>query len=441
MNICIIGTGYVGLVSGACYSDIGHNVTCIDINKEKIESLNKGIVPIFEPGLEELIKKNVKADRLKFSIEFEQGIQGANIVYLIVGTDPLSNGETDLTYLKEAAKSVAKYLTDYKLIAIKSTVPVGTCRKIKKLITKEAGHSNFDIASNPEFLREGSAISDTFNMERAVFGVETDRAEKLLRKLHEKFKTKVVVTNLESSEMIKYAANAFLATKISFINEIANVCEKVGADVTKVSEGIGLDHRISPFFLNAGIGYGGSCFPKDTSSLVKIAEEVGYDFKIVKDVERVNYEQRFKVIEKLKEAIGGKLKGKRIAVLGLAFKPNTDDMRGAPSIDIIYKLQQCEANIIAYDPIASENAKKIIPNLKTTNSILEAANGAHALIILTEWPEFQDIDLEVLEKIMDNNVIIDGRNVFSISMMKSLDFYYASIGRETIYPKGKKSSQ
>jgi UDPglucose 6-dehydrogenase len=437
MNICVIGTGYVGLVSGVCFSEIGNKVTCIDIDQQKVESLQKGIVPIYEPGLEEIMKKNMNEERLHFSTDLAKGMEDAQVVIIAVGTPPKENGEADLRFVEAVAASIGKHLNDYKVIVTKSTVPVGTGKRVKEIIQNEAGHENFDVASNPEFLREGSAVYDTMNMERAVIGVESERAEKLLTELHEPFQTKVVVADVETAEMIKYAANAFLATKITFMNEVANLCELVGADVTKVAEGMGYDNRIGSAFLNAGIGYGGSCFPKDTSALISIAKNAGYDFKIVKNVEIVNNEQRFRVIPKVEEALGNNLEGKKIAVLGLAFKPNTDDMRDAPSIDVIPELMGRGAEVLAYDPVAMENAQKVIPNLQTVSSLDDAISGADAVVILTEWNEFKEMDLSKLAENVNQKNVIDGRNIFSLDTMEQHGFYYASIGRRTV--KGLKS--
>jgi len=437
MNICVIGTGYVGLVSGVCFSEIGNKVTCIDIDQQKVESLQKGIVPIYEPGLEEIMKKNMKEERLQFSTDLAKGMEDAQVVIIAVGTPPKENGEADLRFVEAVAASIGKHLNDYKVIVTKSTVPVGTGKRVKEIIRNEAGHENFDVASNPEFLREGSAVYDTMNMERAVIGVESERAEKLLTELHAPFQTKVVVADVETAEMIKYAANAFLATKITFMNEVANLCELVGADVTKVAEGMGYDNRIGSAFLNAGIGYGGSCFPKDTSALISIAKNAGYDFRIVKNVEIVNNEQRFRVIPKVEEALGNNLEGKKIAVLGLAFKPNTDDMRDAPSIDVIPVLMGKGAEVLAYDPVAMENAHKVIPNLETVSSMDAAVSGADAVVILTEWNEFKEMDLSKLSEKLNQKIVIDGRNIFSLDTMEQHGFYYASIGRRTV--KGLKS--
>ncbi|KEZ48774.1 UDP-glucose dehydrogenase family protein [Metabacillus indicus] len=435
MKICVVGTGYVGLVSGVCFSDIGNSVTCIDIDERKIERMKMGESPIYEPGLDELMKKNINEGRLHFSTDLAEGMEGADAVYIAVGTPPKENGEANLAFVDKVAEQIGENLKDYKVIVTKSTVPVGTGKRVKAIIEKAAGHSNFDIASNPEFLREGSAIKDTMNMERAVIGVESAKAEALLKELHAPFNTTIVTADVETAEMIKYAANAFLATKISFINEIANICELVGADVTKVAEGMGHDNRIGSAFLNAGIGYGGSCFPKDTSALVSIAKQAGYDFKIVRDVEYVNKLQRFKIVDKLLEAYDNNIANKKIAVLGLAFKPNTDDMRDAPSIEIIEELQKHGAHPVGYDPVAAENAKKVINNLKTADSVEEAIQNADAILLLTDWDEIKNLDVAKAGKALNEKIMIDGRNVFDPGFMENQGFYYASIGRKTVNGK------
>jgi len=431
MNICVVGTGYVGLVSGVCFSDLGNYVTCVDLDEKKIEILKQGKSPIYEPGIEELIKKNSHENRLFFTTDLESAMEDAQIIIIAVGTPRKVNGEADLTYIEKVAESIGRYIKEYKVVVTKSTVPVGTGKIVKELIAQHANGVQFDVASNPEFLREGSAIYDTLNMERAVIGVESEQAAKLLTELHKPLTNNIVRTNIETAEMIKYASNAFLATKISFINEIANLCELLGADVTKVAEGMGYDKRIGKAFLQAGIGYGGSCFPKDTSALVAIAEQAGYNFRIVKDVEQVNKEQRYKVIDKLRVALHNDLHGKKIAVLGLAFKPNTDDMRDAPSVDIIPILQHEGADVVAYDPVANNHAQRIIPNLQVADTKEEAIINSDAILILTDWKEFKEMDLAKVAKLVKQKIIVDGRNMFSVEEMEEAAFYYASIGRRT----------
>ncbi len=430
MNICVIGTGYVGLVSGTCFSDIGNNVTCVDLDERKIKMLEDGEIPIYEPGLKELVAKNVQAGRLSFTTDLAKGMKDAEVVFIAVGTPPKENGEADLTYIKSVANSIGEHLEKYVVVVTKSTVPVGTGKMIKDII-KSKSAVEFDVASNPEFLREGSAIYDTQNMDRAVIGVESKRAGDLLTKLHEPFNTEVVLTNIETAEMIKYASNAFLATKISFINEIANICEQVDADVTEVAKGMGLDPRIGEKFLQAGIGYGGSCFPKDTRAIIQIAEQANYDFKIVKSVEDVNNAQRLRLVDKLAKALGS-LKGKHIGVFGLAFKPNTDDMRDAPSIDIIKEIRNQGATVLAYDPVASENAKTMIDQLQVSEDLYGTVKDADAVLILTEWDEVKGLDLTKVKEMMRGHVIVDGRNVFDLDTVKQLGFYYDSIGRRVV---------
>lgn len=432
MNICVIGTGYVGLVSGTCFSDVGNNVTCIDLDESKIENLKKGIIPIYEPGLKEMVLKNIDDNRLHFSTNLAEGMKDAEVVIIAVGTPQAPSGEANLEYVENVAVSIGENLNGYKVIVTKSTVPVGTGQRVKNIV-KEYSHGKFefDVASNPEFLREGSAVYDTMNMDRAVIGVESQKAEDVLTKLHEPFNTEIVVTNVETSEMIKYAANAFLATKISFINEIANLSEHFGADVKKVAEGIGLDKRIGKHFLQAGIGYGGSCFPKDTSALIHIGREVGEDLSILKAVENVNKQQRMKIADKVNEVYPD-LEGKKLAVLGLAFKPNTDDMRYAPSVDLIPYFKNKGAEVIAFDPVAYENAVKEIEGLNYTTDLYETVKDSDAVIILTEWDEVKKMDLNKVKELVNHPVIIDGRNIFELEDMKQLGFYYASIGRPTV---------
>ncbi|OLO42346.1 UDP-glucose 6-dehydrogenase [Alkalihalophilus pseudofirmus] len=431
MNICVIGTGYVGLVSGTCFSEIGNHVICVDLDERKIDMLKNGEIPIYEPGLKELVANNVQAGRLSFTTDLAKGMKNADVVFIAVGTPPKENGEADLTFIKAVASSIGEYLNGYAVVVTKSTVPVGTGKMVKEIIQSKTS-VEFDVASNPEFLREGSAIYDTQNMDRAVIGVESKKAGDILTKLHEPFNTEIVVTNIETAEMIKYAANAFLATKISFINEIANICEQVDADVTEVARGMGLDPRIGSKFLQAGIGYGGSCFPKDTRAIIQIAQQANYEFKIVKSVEDVNNAQRMRLVDKLTKAFGS-LEGKQIGVFGLAFKPNTDDMRDAPSVDIIREIQRQGATVLAYDPVASENAKTIIKPLQTSDHLYDTVKDADAVLILTEWNEIKGLDLAKVKELMRGNVIVDGRNVFDLETVNQHGFYYDSIGRRLIY--------
>ncbi|WP_127531061.1 UDP-glucose dehydrogenase family protein [Paenibacillus kobensis] len=432
MKLAVIGTGYVGLVSGVCFAHLGNEVICVDKVKEKIEMLDRGEVPIYEPGLKELIHTNVEAGRLRFSTNLADAVQESDIIILAVGTPSLPNGEANLSYIKQAAAEIGAAINQYKVIVTKSTVPVGTNEKVAAII---AEHTNqlFDVASVPEFLREGSAIRDTLNPDRIVIGASSEKAREWLRQLHSVLTDNILVTDIRSAEMIKYASNAFLATKISFINEIANICEKVGADVTKVAEGMGHDKRIGRSFLKAGIGYGGSCFPKDTQALIQIAGHVDYEFKLLKSVVEVNQDQRFNVIRKL-EAILDSLQGKTIAVWGLAFKPDTDDIRDAPAVEIIQTLLQRGASVKAYDPVATANFSQLIahPKLEYCESKEDAAAGADALCLLTEWNEFAEISLAELESLLRKPILIDGRNVFSEEELSQTSFIYYSVGRPSL---------
>ncbi|NEU61373.1 UDP-glucose/GDP-mannose dehydrogenase family protein [Paenibacillus sp. ALJ109b] len=429
MNIAVIGTGYVGLVSGVCFSEIGNQVICVDNNEAKVEMLNEGNVPIYEPGLKELMASNMKAGKLSFTSNIAEAISQSDIIFIAVGTPSLPSGEANLSYVEQVAIEIGSHIESYKIIVTKSTVPVGTNDRIRELISSISSQP-FDVASVPEFLREGSAVNDTLNPDRIVIGTNSDRAIKSLKKLHRPLTENLIITDIRSAEMIKYASNAFLATKISFINEISNICEKVGADVTRVAEGMGYDKRIGASFLKAGIGYGGSCFPKDTQALIQIAGMVDYDFRLLKSVVQVNQDQRFHIIHKLEEALGS-LKGKTIAVWGLAFKPETDDVRDAPAIDIIQHLSDAGAVIKAYDPIATANFRKEVDVASITweENPLHAAEGADALCVLTEWKEFAHIDLKELAEIMKDPIMIDGRNLYSAEQVQASNLQYYSVGR------------
>jgi len=429
MKMAVIGTGYVGLVSGVCFSNLGHEVTCVDKDESKIAMLKRGEVPIYEPGLKELIDKNTEEGRLFFSSDISAPVKEAEIVMIAVGTPQAENGEADLTYIEQAAREIAGAMNGYKIIVTKSTVPVGTNERIRKIISDLTPHA-FDVVSVPEFLREGTAVRDTFYPDRVVIGADNPQAAEVIAGLHRTLTDNLVMTDLRSAEMIKYASNAFLATKISFINEIANICEKVGADVTEVARGMGYDKRIGAAFLKAGIGYGGSCFPKDTQALIQIAGNVEYDFKLLRSVIEVNQLQRLNVIRKLTESLGT-LQGKTIAVWGLAFKPNTDDIREAPSLEIIPLLLDLGASVRAYDPIATKHFRRKVdsPSITYCNSAEEAVWNADALCLLTEWEEFTKVDLSKLEKLMKQPVLVDGRNVFTAQDIAGTGFSYYSIGR------------
>ncbi|MBU5671960.1 UDP-glucose dehydrogenase family protein [Paenibacillus brevis] len=433
MNITIIGTGYVGLVSGVCYAEIGNDVICVDKDPYKIDMLNKGKVPIYEPGLKELIATNRLAGRLAFTSNLSNAVRHSDIVIIAVGTPPLPNGEANLSYIDQAAIEIAKAMNGYKIITVKSTVPVGTNERLAKLIKS---HTNmaFDSISLPEFLREGSAIQDTLYPDRVIIGAEYQNAADTMVQLHKPLTQNIVVTDIRSAEMIKYASNAFLATKISFINEIANICEKVGADVTKVAEGMGYDKRIGSSFLKAGIGYGGSCFPKDTSALIQIAGNVDYEFKLLRSVVEVNQDQRFNVIRKLETIFDGELNGTTIAVWGLSFKPNTDDVRESPALEIIQHLVDNGVRVKTYDPVAMESFQSLFgkEGVIWCEDAMEAAQDADALCLLTEWHEFAKVDLHELQKVLKQPILIDGRNVFNEEQVLGTGFIYYSVGRPNL---------
>ncbi|WP_438349498.1 UDP-glucose dehydrogenase family protein [Paenibacillus sp. FA6] len=433
MKITVIGTGYVGLVSGICYAELGNQVICVDKDISKIEMLNAGGIPIYEPGLKELAAANRTKGRLSFTTDLLSAVTQSDIIILAVGTPPLPNGEANLDYIDEAALEVAAAMNSYKIIAVKSTVPVGTNERLGALIRTQT-NKPFDSISLPEFLREGSAIQDTLHPDRIIIGADSQDAADTMTQLHKPLTEQIVVTDIRSAEMIKYASNAFLATKISFINEIANICEKVGADVTKVAEGMGYDKRIGPSFLKAGIGYGGSCFPKDTSALIQIAGNVDYEFKLLRSVVEVNRDQRFNVIRKLGAIFEGELKGKTVAVWGLAFKPNTDDVRDSPALEIIQHLVDNGVKVKAYDPIAMDNFRALFgkDGVEWCNDAMETAQGADALCLLTEWDEFAEVDLVQLQSVLKRPILIDGRNVFNEEHLLGTDFIYYSVGRPSL---------
>ncbi|NQU99818.1 MAG: UDP-glucose/GDP-mannose dehydrogenase family protein [Parcubacteria group bacterium] len=430
MNIAIIGTGYVGSVTGACLAKIGHKVINLDIDEDKINLYKSGKVPIYEPGLGKLILEEQKKKRLSFSTSYSDTIPKSEVIYIAVGTPSRKDGKADLTYVEAAAKEIAKNMNGYKVIVNKSTVPVGTGTKIEKIISKYY-KGKFDIVSNPEFLREGSAVKDFLKPDRVVIGSRSNKARDIMLKVYEKIDYPKVTTLIESAEMTKYASNAFLATKISFINEIANICEKVGADVEDVARGMGMDKRIGMDFLRAGIGYGGSCFPKDVNALDQIAGTKGYDFKLIKSVIEVNNRQRTLIIDKL-EDIFDNLKEKKVCVLGLAFKKDTDDIRESAAIDIIKMLSDIGARITTYDAKAAENSKKILKNknVEFCKNPYEAVKKAEALIIATDWTEFQKLNYKKIKKLMKRPNIIDGRNILDPEKMKKLGFKYSGVGRK-----------
>lgn len=435
MELAVIGTGYVGLVTGTCFAELGHQVICLDNDLEKIARLKAGQIPIYEPGLEELFHKNRKAGRLQLTDDFKTAIEPSKVIFITVGTPDKGNGETDLSALEAVTRQIGSLMSDYKLIVEKSTVPVQTGERIKEIIRQNNGNRvPFDVASNPEFLREGAAVEDFMNPDRIVVGVENPRAEKILRQLYESFSAPLIVTDVKTAELIKHASNSFLATKISFINAIANVCERVGADVVNVARAIGLDRRIGKDFLNAGIGFGGSCFHKDLASFIHLAEKAGYDFKLLKAVEEINHEQRKLLIRKIENALGT-LEGKTVGIWGLAFKPETDDLRNAPSLTLMGKLLAEGAKIKAYDPQAMEKARKIFPQPAYCLDPYEAAQGSDCLVLLTEWDEFKNMDFSVIKAMMKQPVLVDGRNLYDAVQMMRLGFNYIGIGRKQFSPR------
>lgn len=436
MNIAIVGTGYVGLVSGTCFAEMGVDVTCIDVNRQKIEQLEKGVIPIYEPGLEELVHKNVNAGRLHFGTDLAAVLDRVEVVFSAVGTPPDEDGSADLKYVLEVARTVGQNMKDYLVVVTKSTVPVGTAKKVRHAIQEELDKRGlqleFDVASNPEFLKEGAAVDDFMRPDRVVVGVESDRAREIMKRLYRPFmltNDRMLFTDIPSAEMIKYAANSMLATRISFMNDIANLCELVGANVNMVRKGIGSDSRIGAKFLYPGCGYGGSCFPKDVKALVKTAEQNGYEMRVLKAVEEVNDKQKRVLFDKLARHLGGELSGKTIALWGLAFKPETDDMREAPSLVLIDLLLEAGCRVKVYDPVAMEECRRRIGDrVEYCRDKYEAAVDAEALLLVTEWKEFRVPSWEVLKKAMRGRVVIDGRNIYDREEMKRNDFEYECIG-------------
>jgi UDPglucose 6-dehydrogenase len=440
MVITFVGHGYVGLVSAAVFADLGNTVWVIGHTPEKVENLKKGIIPIYEPGLQELVKRNLEAKRLLFTLDFNPAIAESDVIFIAVGTPSAQDGQADLSVVFSVAEKIGRHLDKYSVIVTKSTVPVGTNKKVQKIIEKvKPKKAEFDIASAPEFLREGQAISDTQNPDRIIIGTESKKAEKVLVELHtplvtkeEKINPRIILCNIETAEMIKYASNAFLATKISFANAISHLAEKTGADGLKVLQAVGVDKRIGPSFLNAGAGYGGSCFPKDVRALIAIAKDYAYDFNLLNEVQRINEEAMLRIVTKAQKILNNDLKNQTISVLGLSFKPDTDDMRDAPSITIIRELLRLGAKIKTYDPIAMENAKKIFAkekNIEFSQDSYKAVNNADLLIILTEWNEFQQLDLKRVKSLMKKSNIIDGRNIYDPDIVKNLGFNYIGVGR------------
>ena len=437
MKIAIVGTGYVGLVTGTCFAEIGVNVTCVDTNSEKIESLQKGVIPIYENGLEEMVLRNVKAKRLKFTTSLESCLNDVEVIFSAVGTPPDEDGSADLSYVLEVARTIGRHMNQYKLVVTKSTVPVGTARRVRAAIQEELDKRGvtieFDVASNPEFLKEGNAISDFMSPDRVVVGVESARAEKLMSKLYKPFllnNFRVIFMDIPSAEMTKYAANSMLATRISLMNDIANLCELVGADVNMVRSGIGSDTRIGRKFLYPGIGYGGSCFPKDVKALIKTAEQNGYTMRVLRAVEEVNEAQKSVLFDKLMRQFNGELKGKTIALWGLAFKPETDDMREAPGLVLIDKLLKAGCQVRAYDPAAMDECKRRIGDvIYYARDMYDAVLDADVLMLITEWKEFRLPSWAVVKKTMNQQIVLDGRNIYDKKEMEELGFIYSCIGK------------
>jgi len=431
MNISVVGAGHVGLVTGACFADLGNRVVMVDNDAKRVAGLKKGLMPFYEPGLKELVERGVREKRLSLTTSLKEGVTKSTVIFIAVGTPQKPNGEADLTYVENVARSIAQHLRGYRLIVEKSTVPVQTghwvARTIKTYLTRQ---QPFDVASNPEFLREGTAIQDFIKPDRVILGAESSKAKELLVALYKPLGAPIVVTDINSAELIKHASNSFLAMKISFINAVAQICERGGADVQQVAHGMGLDPRIGRAFLNAGAGYGGFCFPKDVDAFIKISESLGYDFTLLKAVRQINEEQKRSFVAKIQRALWV-LKGKTLGVLGLSFKPNTDDMRYAPALDIIESLQAEGAKVRAFDPQAMKEAAQLLPGVKLCRDAYEVARGADGLAVLTEWNEFKELDFKRIKTLLRQPLIIDGRNIYEPSRLRKLGFRYVSVGRGT----------
>lgn len=437
MDLAIIGSGYVGLVTGACFADVGHNVICVDNDAEKIKQLKAGEVPIYEPGLEEIIHRNVSAHRLRFTGSIQEGVENSQIVFIAVPTPQQPDGDVDLSFLEKVAREIAGVLADYRVIVDKSTVPVKTGEKVAESIKRYNRHgANFDVVSNPEFLREGCAVADLMKPDRIVIGAQSEHAIDLMKKVYEPFMAPILVTDINSAELIKHCANSFLALKISYINAVSAICEASGADVEKVADGIGMDHRIGRDFLNAGIGYGGSCFPKDIAAFITISERLGVPFNLLKEVQRINNAQKGRFLKAIRETLWV-LREKRIAVWGLTFKPDTDDTRSSIAIELVTDLLREGAHVVAYDPKGTQKARaiKAIADAQFASSALEAVGDAEALVIATEWNEFANVDLMVVREKMRTPIVFDGRNLLDPETMGRLGFHYHSIGRASVKPQ------
>ena len=429
MKLSIIGTGYVGLVTGTCFAEVGHHVICVDNDAAKVKLLQAGGIPIYEPGLEELVKKNVAAGRLKFTASTAEGVQNSDVIFIAVPTPPQPDGAVDLSYIERVARDIAAAMTSYKIVVDKSTVPVKTGEKVAETIKRDcAAKVEFDVVSNPEFLREGFAVDDLMKPDRVVIGVSSPRPAAAMREIYTPFNAPIIVTDINSAELIKHAANSFLALKISYINAVANICEAAGANVQEVAHGIGLDDRIGRRFLNAGIGFGGSCFPKDLSAFIKISEQIGYKFELLKEVQRINADQMDRFVKKITDTLWV-LKDKKIGVLGLAFKQNTDDVRSSPAIDLCHRLLKEGATLRVHDPKAMDKAKSLLPNVTYVDDMNAVAEGCDAIVVATEWDEFKQLDLARAKKALTHPIIFDGRNLFDPAEMEKLGWIYKSVGR------------
>src|SRR5437868_1004707 len=437
MDIAIVGSGYVGLVTGACFADVGHNVICVDNDEGKIKTLQAGRLPIYEPGLEEIVHRNVSAHRLHFSSSIREGVDKSHIIFIAVPTPPQSDGSVDLSFIEKVAREIAGVLTDYRCIVDKSTVPVKTGEKVAESIKRYNRHgAKFDVVSNPEFLREGCAVHDLMHPDRIVIGAQSERATDLMKKVYEPFMAPILVTDINSAELIKHAANSFLALKISYINALSAICEASGADVEKVADGIGMDRRIGRSFLNAGIGYGGSCFPKDVAAFITISEQLGVPFSLLKEVQRINAEQKNRFLKSIRQALWV-LREKKVAVWGLTFKPDTDDIRSSVAIDLVAEMLREGAQVSVYDPKGMERAREVaeIKAARFCESALKAVDGAEALVMATGWEEFAKVDLAVVKGKMTTPIVFDGRNLFDPSTMAKVGFRYHSIGRKPVAPQ------
>lgn len=429
MRLSIIGTGYVGLVTGTCFAEAGHQVVCVDNDAAKVKLLKAGGMPIYEPGLKELVRKNVRARRLAFTTSTREGVERADVIFIAVPTPPLPDGSVDLSFMEAVSREIAQAMTSYKIVVDKSTVPVKTGEKVAETIRRYSKSKvDFDVVSNPEFLREGFAVEDFMKPDRVVIGVQNQRPVQAMREIYAPFKAPIIVTDINSAELIKHAANSFLALKISYINAISVICEASGANVEEVAQGIGMDARIGRAFLNAGLGFGGSCFPKDLSAFIKIAEQLGYDFRLLKEVQRINAEQMDRFVKKITDTLWV-LKGKTLGVLGLAFKQNTDDVRMSPAIELCRRLQKEGAKLRVYDPKAMEKAKAVLKGVTYVRRMNDVARGCDALVIATEWPQFRELDLVRVRQQLVTPIIFDGRNLFDPAEMERLGFIYKSVGR------------